>query len=1378
MASVPPYNTYQQVPGAAGQPNQAPPPPQGQYSQSPHLQHQYSSPPPHQYVPGQQPNYQSPPPGHAQQVYQTSQPPPAQYAQSPQGYPQQYTPGQQPNYQSPPSGQHVNQHPQSPQVHHPQSSQGQYPPQQPIPGQQTSYQAPTYGVAAPPTPAQHQQHYQQQAAQFAVRPSAQAQLQSTAQSLFKSGKGILGNLASNIKSKYPASSSAPNASTTSATSYTGEAPKPTYNPAQHPTQTPLSPTNSFPQGYGQPPPQSQPHQPYGHQASPTSQHSVPPVAPSYPPTQHQAAHAASPAQQQNALGQPPHLSWEARLEAAQHPYPQLQQSHATGIPGVPGAVPQAPIQSPPGSSPYPQPVLHHQHSNPHEPTPLPSGHQPPAQAATYAGSPGQAQSPPQVLSPHQQLQSAPPHLQPQASWPQQGNLSGPYNSTLSSPPPPPQTAPQLANQGVMPGHGPSGVPQQPQYHQQASAINPHGQTSSQQAFQPSPQQAVPVGVAQSPNQVPSPQQPHQSAPPQGYLQNEAPAPYNPVTVSGVSSTVHPVPGTTAQIPPASHPQSPPAMQSPHQHHQSPPLQQPTSTPPVAHNQQSPHPGAPTPHGNPYHPDQAQVTQTGSAPGVVQPVPPPSQAHYYPPPPPLQQPEASVNSVTVPAPGQFQAYNPSASQQPPQSQYAQPPELAATSSTASQHYTSPPPPHSQGGVVSHGQAPASSPPATADQRFQLYQPSSEPPNPQLSQANGSNALGQPDAHGYQQDPVASLSAQMSNLNVLNSGHPPTASVPSPSTRQDGPRGPPPCQATGMSSDIVPYCPEHRIVSYSLDWYRFTAVPQYLICTRCYTDHVQKTHLAGHFERYHSPEGTESKCGFWSPRAREVLWPQALQTNDVGPLRTWMEKSLTLKPCKGRVWTTAADGIKWWGMANNEIDGFIACDACYEDCIGGTAFESHFQPYRQQGQDEKWMCDMCIPYIAKTAVKMAKQNHWNGFVGAAKVRIQLPLCEGRDEESNSGHWMVPRRKIKDLTICEACYLDKLALTPFGNEFERHQRAEGFDAFLESLGQKWKCKLTNTAVNMSVALETAIYRRDFEVFWNAANAICGLVPCTSHGIVRGNWWTVAGGCADFDVCEACYKGIVETLGLEKFFEPAQRDQTIDIICNFCPGTPRWGMFITKFAEALDKGVFSHYSDYVKKWAGVPTCPGIKDRGKGTWWGHPEALACQDCWLNFMADTPLGDSVPVKGVYDERTLICQLWSPRMRNMWLAACAAGPPGSPESQKALDEFKAFGARRVQVYNETVPHIEMIQQMRMMKQMQALQQGQLSLMYQGMNSMAVLSDTTDGYWHGNSSVGYYETEHGVTAANMMNNMHAGMADANKMSDWQRIAQLQAIWMEVE
>ncbi|KAF4450815.1 hypothetical protein F53441_6147 [Fusarium austroafricanum] len=1415
MASVPPYNYQAQVPPPPGQPNQGPPPPQP-YSQSPHLQHQqYAS--PQQYVPDQQQNYQSPPPGHVQQPYQTHQPPPAQYAQSPQGPPQQYTPGQQPSYQQPPPGHHVNQLPQSPHVQHSQSPQGQYPPQ---PGQQPSYQsppppghqphqvnqpgqspqaqhpqipqghyspqhqqtpgqqpAPAYGVAAPPTPTQHQQQYQQQAAQFATRPSAQTQLQSTAQSLFKSGKGILGNLASNIKSKYPTTS---NASPSSTVSYTGETPKPTYNPAQHPTQTPLSPTNSFPQGYGQSQSQSQPpQQAYPHQAPPTPQQSAPPAAPAYNiPTQHQPAQVGSPTHPQSPPGQPPHLSWEARLEAAQHPHPSLQQTPANGIPGAPGAVPQPPVQSPPAISLYPQQALHHQQSNPYQPTPPAPIPQSLPQGAAYAGSPGHGQSPPQVLSPQQQHQSPPPQLQQQASWPQQGALSTPYNPAVLSPMPQPgQPTPEAG----APGYGPPDGHQQPQYQQQAGITNPYEQTNLQQV--PQPNQGGPAGVSQSPHQVLPQQQQPQNPLPQGHQQHQATS-YSPMAASEAAPTAHPAPPPAVQTVPASYPQGLPATQSPHQHHQSPPSQQPTSATPVSQTEPSSYPGAPVPPGQPYPPYQPLGPQTGGAPGVAQPIPTPGQAENYQPLP-LQNQANPVAPTPAPAPtaNQFQAYNPLAGEQAPQAQYGQPPHQATTSPPNSQHYSSPPPPPTQGyhrDSMYAGQPFGSTPtaPEAAGQNFQPYQPAPPPTNPQLAEPIAHNNPSQNAPYGNQQDTVASLSAQMSNLNVLNNGQPPAVPGTGPAPGQDGPRGPIPCQATGMASDTLPYCPEGRTVSYSLDWYRFIAVPQYLICTKCYADHVAGTHLAAHFERYHSPEGTESRCGFWSPRAREFLWPQALQTNDIGPLRAFIEKSLTIQPCKGRNWTTGADGIKYWGMVNNDIRGFISCEACYEDYIAGTPFESHFKLSHQQGQDEKWMCDMCIPYIAKTAVKMSKQSNWNGFVGAAKVRFELPICEGRDEESNSGHWMIPRRKIKDMTVCEACYLDKIALTQFGNEFERHQRAEGFDAFLESIGQKWKCKLTGTAVNMSIALEAAIYRRDFDVFWNAANAICALVPCTIHGIVRGNWWTVAGGNPDFDVCEACYKGIVETSNLEKFFEPAQRDPTVDIVCNFCPGSPRWGEFITKFAEALDKGVFSYYSDYVKKWAGVQPCPGIKNRAKSKWWGHPEALACESCWMNFVTDTPLGESVPVKGVYDERTLICQLWSPRMRNMWLAACAAGPPGSPESQKALDEFRAFGTRRVQVYNATVPHIEMIQQMMLMKNMQAMQQGQLSLMYQGMNSMASLSGTTDGYMHGNSSIGYYETEHGVTAANMMNNMHAGMADANKSSDWMQIAQLQATWMEVE
>ncbi|KAM0340379.1 hypothetical protein ACHAPU_010515 [Fusarium lateritium] len=1235
--------------------------------------------------------------------------------------------------------------------------------------QQPTYQASPYGVAAPLTPAQHQQQYQQQAAQFAAPPSVQGQLQSTAQSLLKSGKGFLGNLATNIKSKYPA---APYVPSTSTASYTGEPPRPTYNPAQHPNQTPLSLTSSFPLTYGQT--QHQPQPGPSHHTPPTPLQSVSPAAPGYPPNPLQAISVASSIQHYGGIpGQPPQ-SGPGQAQYAQ----QQQQPQQPQLAGIPGAIHQPSAQPPPVTvSPYGQPLLHHQQSNIYNPTPASQGIHPHTQPGVYPPLPSHGQSP-QMPSPqhHQQIQG--PHLYQQLSRPQQSGSSGPLNT--AAPSMTTQSASQTALHVGSPNHGPPELHQQPQYHHHAGMLNPSAPTTAAVVgIQPAPGQVDSVSQAQM-SPVVSPQHQHYQSPvaqPQNYYQQQQ-AVLMQGNVSATPSAISPVPPSVPYLAghdgPASHAQSPHPTQSPHQHHNL-GLEQHTTTVSLPHVQQN----APTPHA--YYPRlfQEQVTQTGSVPGAVPPVATFGQQHYAPGPS-LQSQLTAIQPESMAAASQSHLYNPAPDQQFPHMQYTQHPYQPSSVPTDQQHQTSPP--HLRGGphdAAQVPQLPTGPAPTVVGQGPQSYQLV----NPLTNFNQGRIIANNPApnsiiSNGHQLDPLDSLSAQMNTLNVNNNHQRSEATARGPSTDRDAPQGPPPCQATGMASDTLPYCPEDRTVTYPLDWYRFIAVPQYTICTRCYADHVAGSDLAGHFERYHSPEGTASSCGFWVSHARETLWPQALQLRDVTHLQAFMKKSLTVPKCKGRVWSTGADGIKWWGMANDEIDGFIACEACYENNIAGTAWVPRFSPYRKQGQDEKWMCDLCIPYVAQMAVKMSKHNNWNGFIEAAKMRINLPACEGRDEESNNGHWILPRRRIKDMTICEACYLDKLALTRFGNEFERHQRVEGFGALMESIGQRWKCSLTDMAVNMSIALEAAIYRRDFDVFWNAANAICSLTPCTANGIVRGTWWTVAGGCPDFDVCEACYKGIVETSNLERFFEPAQRDPIVDIVCNFCPASPRWAAFITKFAEAIDKGVFSYYTDCVKKWAGVPTCPGIKNRDKSKWWGYPEALACQDCWLNFVVDTPLSESVPVKAVYDERTLICQFWSPRMRNMWLAACAAGPSGSPESQKALDDFRAFGTRRVQVYNATVPHIDMLQQMMTTKRMQAMHQGQLSLMYQSANNTASLIGSNDGYLHGNSTIGYYETEDGVTAANMWNNMQAGMADANNVTDWMQIERLSVAWMEVE
>ncbi|PHH93095.1 hypothetical protein CDD83_947 [Cordyceps sp. RAO-2017] len=586
-----------------------------------------------------------------------------------------------------------------------------------------------------------------------------------------------------------------------------------------------------------------------------------------------------------------------------------------------------------------------------------------------------------------------------------------------------------------------------------------------------------------------------------------------------------------------------------------------------------------------------------------------------------------------------------------------------------------------------------------------------------------------------------------------------------------------RASGEPNEVMRYCPEDRAVDCALSWYHLPDCPAYFFCTRCYVDSINGTPLASQFQRVQRPAGSSSTCGFWSPRVKEKLWPEALRSNSLDSLRTFIRKRVAVPNCKGRGVVVADEGVSWYGMAAGEINGFIACEACYEDRVKGTAFESRFTAYQKQKADEKWICDIALPYVSRAAACMSRRNDWAGFVAGSVQRLQQPECEGMEVSSHTRKWYSASSRLQEAYVCEACYMDKLALTPLDPEFEC-QSASGFDAFMEALGQRRTCMLPSSSIPMAFALENALRRGDCSIFWNAAQQISKLVPCTANGIIRGNWWTLRGGCDDLSVCEACFVGILQTTEVDMFFQNVQRNREATIVCNFCVASPRFSEFIGRFAQALDQGVFICYSEYARKFAGVTPCPGLDHREGATWWGYPEILFCHDCYLCFVAGSQLADTLPIKGERDDRAHICQIWSPRMRKMWLDACAAGDPASPESQKAVAEFRKFGSERLSVYLKTVPQIKFIRNMQQLKMMNGMHQGMLSVMYSGMNSQAVLSGTTDGYEHGNSSLGWYETEHGATSAQMRNNMQASMADANRPDQWMQIFQLEALWREVE
>lgn len=111
--------------------------------------------------------------------------------------------------------------------------------------------------------------------------------------------------------------------------------------------------------------------------------------------------------------------------------------------------------------------------------------------------------------------------------------------------------------------------------------------------------------------------------------------------------------------------------------------------------------------------------------------------------------------------------------------------------------------------------------------------------------------------------------------------------------------------------------------------------------------------------------------------------------------------------------------------NEVPGFVACDACYEDhLITRPLLADRFQavPYAQAEHDA-WACDMAILYTNRGYEEKAKEGDWEGFVVGTRARLGADRCDERAQGFTNG-WQVCRAGPNDVAVCAACYLDNVA------------------------------------------------------------------------------------------------------------------------------------------------------------------------------------------------------------------------------------------------------------------------------------------------------------------------------------------------------------------
>ncbi len=287
----------------------------------------------------------------------------------------------------------------------------------------------------------------------------------------------------------------------------------------------------------------------------------------------------------------------------------------------------------------------------------------------------------------------------------------------------------------------------------------------------------------------------------------------------------------------------------------------------------------------------------------------------------------------------------------------------------------------------------------------------------------------------------MASQLGSMSI-NSNPPRSIGAAPPAARSGAYTPPPPApkpaptfRATGPYNEVITECPERSPIIFALDWYHLPEAPDFLVCSACHDKHIRSSANASSFERIERPDGVPSLCRFWLPRVVHVLWPAVLRSGDPAPLQEYASKRVEIVDCQGEGGVSADVGVKWFSAKNDQLPNVVSCEACFEDRIVGTAFESQFHPCPLDHRSgEIWACDFSAPHIMNAIKRFGSEgrNDWPSCVAAVRHRVKLPACQLQPVEMASCKWYTPRREIPDFFICETCYADKIALTEFEHEF----------------------------------------------------------------------------------------------------------------------------------------------------------------------------------------------------------------------------------------------------------------------------------------------------------------------------------------------------------
>jgi len=598
------------------------------------------------------------------------------------------------------------------------------------------------------------------------------------------------------------------------------------------------------------------------------------------------------------------------------------------------------------------------------------------------------------------------------------------------------------------------------------------------------------------------------------------------------------------------------------------------------------------------------------------------------------------------------------------------------------------------------------------------------------------------------------------------------------RYHRPAVPPANIPASQTSEYICFDDCSGIVRYPMIWFRSSVAPNFLVCTTCFEQHIRSTPLAASFTGKVETLGDDGACMFGKPRIQEILWPPNRRSASLNQIHTYMIERSKYPKCRGKSGLNGREaraiGMTWYNFAQNAVPHFVACRACLEEHVMGTRFEHMFIPHAtRQGDADQWACDVAIPYVQRIIKAANESGDWSGMVSGITRRLSVPACNPNSPvKANSRIWH-RLTAWQHSCVCEGCYLDQVAMTAIENEFSPATvPVEARESF-------WTCDLAG--VPAQEVVEMAITRKDTAPLHKFFHVIMTTPPCTPQGIVGGKWYTLKGGCPNFDVCATCYTGLIEThyLGAEfQMRDDVRADQGLG--CDFNVGTPRGLRYLNKLGEAIVSPHFEIFNSFVRRTAHLNPCQQNARLENAAWWrleGTQNFVACEECYEIMIRNTVCSNLFTMVGVVDGGVLCC-FYSTNIRQRYQALCNAN------SANARADFIAYANHRQSVFAQTVPVMESI-----------LAQAQIKLMQQRMNNMNssfyqtldMTAGAANGIIYGPTSP--YKTVYESSAPGRRYNTPWGVeseqysaqamgAVHEVQNDTMRVRILEATWREVE